>query len=250
MFSTKKEITPATCAQFIRESRNIVALTGAGISTAAGIPDFRGPNGLYVTRQYDPDAVFDIDAFTRNPQPFYDFSRDFLKACHDIRPTLTHTFLAQLEAEGKLTALITQNIDPLHAQAGSKNITFLHGNYWSSHCRSCDAKISFDTLSALMDKESVPHCACGGVIKPDIVFFGEAVHGMPAAYQAVQGSDLLLVLGSSLAVHPAAMLPHEAGGKVVVVNRGEVAFPAGNETWFADTLLDDFFSEVKAILYQ
>ena len=248
MFAARQTIEPAACANLIRDSRRIAVLTGAGISTAAGIPDFRGPKGLYVTRQYDPEAVFEIEAFRRNPKPFYDFSRDFLAVADGIQPTVTHRFLAELEQRGHEVTVVTQNIDPLHTRAGSKNVIFLHGSYACSHCLTCRKPVDYASLCARMKSEPAPRCACGGLIKPDIVFFGESVSKMPRAVRAVVESDLLLVLGSSLAVYPAAMLPHEAGGVVVIVNHGEVSFPAGPKAFFAETYLDPFFSEVAQCL--
>ena len=236
------------CAERIRSSKRIAALTGAGISTAAGIPDFRGPNGLYVTRRYDPDAVFEIHAFRRNPLPFYDFTRDFLGAVRTTEPTLTHHFLAGLEAERKLTAVVTQNIDSLHQKAGSKAVVSVHGDYWTSHCLSCHAEFDLDYMEKAAFAEEVPHCPCSGLIKPDVVFFGEPVYALERAAAVAAGSDFLLVLGSSLNVYPAALLPEQAGGDVLVVNRGEVELaPAGNR-FFVDEDLDAFFGEVSAML--
>jgi NAD-dependent deacetylase len=232
----------------IRRAERIVALTGAGISTAAGIPDFRGPQGLYVTRRYDPERVFEISAFARDPAPFFEFTRDFLGVIDAIEPTLTHRFLAELEGEGRLTAVITQNIDALHQKAGSHNVISVHGDYWTSHCLACRRKYDLDSMKRMVHEVEVPHCSCGAVIKPDVVFFGEPVHGLDEAASAVSGSDLLLVLGSSLSVYPAAFLPEVAGGEVVVVNSGEVGLAPGPDRYFVDADLDGFFGEVRAIL--
>jgi NAD-dependent deacetylase len=232
------------CADLVRGAERVVALTGAGISTAAGIPDFRGPNGLYVTRRYDPDTIFDIDAFHRNPGPFYDFTRDFLGVIHTIEPTLTHRFLSGLEAEGSLTAVITQNIDSLHQKAGSETVISVHGDYWKSHCLSCGDAFDLDHMEKTVVEVNVPRCGCGGVIKPDVVFFGEAVKGLERAAAAVAASDLLLVLGSSLVIYPAAFLPEQAGGDVVVVNQGEVGLAPGPGRYFVDADLDEFFASV------
>ena len=130
-------LPPAACAELIRKARSVVALTGAGISTAAGIPDFRGPKGLYVTRRYDPEKVFEIDWFHRQPRYFYEFSRDFVATVKDIQPTFTHRFLAELEANGRLTGVVTQNIDILHQLAGSHTVLELHGSYRSATCTDC-----------------------------------------------------------------------------------------------------------------
>jgi len=239
---------PAECAARIQSSKHIVALTGAGISTAAGLPDFRGPNGLYVTRRYDPDAVFDIDAFRRDPGPFYAFTRDFLGTFQSLEPTLTHRFLADLESEGKLRSVVTQNIDSLHQKAGTENVISIHGDYWTSHCLSCGTEFTLEYMERAVIDEEVPHCPCSGLIKPDVVFFGEPVHGIERASAAVSESDLLLVLGSSLNIYPAAFLPEMAGGEILVVNQGEVGLPPAEHRFFVDADLDQYFGEVSVVL--
>jgi NAD-dependent deacetylase len=236
------------CAERIRRANRVVALTGAGISTAAGIPDFRGPQGLYVTRQYDPETIFEIGAFHRDPAPFYEFTRDFLGVIHTIEPTSTHRFLADLEAEGKLTAVVTQNIDSLHQKAGSENVISVHGDYWTSHCTVCTRDFALSRMEEMVLETAVPLCSCGGVIKPDVVFFGEAVHDLDLAAAAVAASDLLLVLGSSLVIFPAGFLPEQAGGEVVVVNRGDVGLAPGPGRYFVDADLDEYFAEVAHLL--
>jgi len=236
------------CAELIRGSQAIVALTGAGISTTAGIPDFRGPQGLYVTRRYDPHATFDIGAFHADPAPFYEFTRDFLGLLRDVEPTFTHRFLAGLESRGKLMGVVTQNIDFLHQRAGSRRVVALHGDYWESHCLVCGMAFELAQMKELIADVEVPRCSCGGVIKPDVVFFGEPVHGLEKAAELVAQSDLLLVLGSSLTVYPAAFLPQYAGGEIVVVNKGTVSLPGGPRCHHADADLDGFFSEVAKLL--
>ena len=221
-----------------------MALTGAGVSTAAGIQDFRGPKGLYVTRQYDPETVFDISAFRRDPEPFYEFTRDLLGVIDTIEPTVTHRFLAQLEADGRLTAVVTQNIDSLHQKAGSQQVISVHGDYWTSHCLECGREYDLASMEKKVRTEVVPRCTCDGVIKPDVVFYGEAVRDLELAASAVAASDLLLVLGSTLLVYPAAFLPDQAGGEVVVVNRGAVGLPPGPGRYFVDSDLDQYFEEV------
>ncbi len=241
-------LTPGACARMLRDARRTVALTGAGISTAAGIPDFRGPKGLYVTRRYDPDTVFDIRVFHRRPEPFFEFTRDFLAVVDSLEPTFTHRFLARLEQRGRLRAVVTQNIDALHQQAGSREVLSVHGDYWTSHCLSCGREYGFDELRARLAREEVPRCECGGLVKPDVVFFGEPVRELDRAMAEVAASDLLLVLGSSLTVYPVAWLPEQAGGDVVVVNQGAVGLAPGPDRYFAETGLDGFFEEVAAAL--
>ncbi|HOC43543.1 MAG TPA: Sir2 family NAD-dependent protein deacetylase [Thermoanaerobaculales bacterium] len=240
----RQEISAAGCAERIRSARRVVALTGAGISTAAGVPDFRGPGGIYTTGRYDPQATFEIDGFLRDPAPFFRFTRDVLGLVADLEPTLTHRFLVGLEAAGTLRTVITQNIDPLHQRAGSRGVIAVHGGYWTSHCLACRGRFSLDELLGLLERSPVPFCSCGGVVKPDVVLFGEPVYAMEEAVAAVAAADLLLVLGSSLAVYPAAWLPEVAECPVVVVNRGPVELAAAPDRFFADAELDPFFSEV------
>jgi len=248
-------LSPAACAKLIRSSRSIVALTGAGLSTAAGIPDFRGPQGLYVTRRYDPEKIFEISWFRREPQHFYAFSRDFVATVKEVRPTFTHQFLAQLEAQGELLAVVTQNIDLLHQQAGSRSLVELHGSYDAASCGSCErtfTKLSYAWWQRAMEASPDPpiaRCsACGGVIKPQIVFFGEPVHGMDAAEALVASCDLLLVLGSTLQVAPASLLPYATEATTVIVNQGEVALPEAPQRYFVAAELDGYFRQVAAEL--
>jgi NAD-dependent deacetylase len=240
----RQTIDAEGCADLIRGSRRMVTMTGAGISTTAGIPDFRGPKGLYVTRHYDPETVFDISSFLRDPVPFYDFTRDFLGVIDTIEPTFTHRFLAELEAAGKLLTVVTQNIDSLHQKAGSKEVISVHGDYWTSHCLECAREFDLASMEAAVREAEVPRCSCGGIIKPDVVFYGEAVRDLDRAAAAVASSDLLLVLGSTLVVYPAAFLPDQAGGDVVVVNQGEVSLAPGPGRYFVDADLDEFFADV------
>jgi NAD-dependent deacetylase len=244
----KTSFDAEACASLIRRSERVVALTGAGISTAAGIPDFRGPHGLYVTRRYDPDAVFDIMAFRGDPAPFFEFTRDFLGVLDTLEPTFTHRFLAQLEGAGRLTAVVTQNIDSLHQRAGSRRVISVHGDYWTSHCLGCGREYDFGQLDTMVRELEIPRCACGEIVKPDVVFFGEPVRDLEVAAAVVASSDLLLVLGSSLSVYPAAFLPVQARGDVVVVNRGEVGLSSGRGRFFVDQDLDEFFKDVASCL--
>lgn len=238
-------ITPEECATKIRAAERIAVLTGAGMSTAAGVPDFRGPRGLYVTRAYDPEKVFEINYFDRDPGPFYAFSRDFLGVLAAIEPTYAHRFLAALEKKGKDVGIVTQNIDGLHQRAGSSRVYPFHGDYETAHCRRCERRYTGKELISLMEEAEIPLCAgCGGVIKPDVVFFGEAVRHMAESERLAAESNLMLVLGSSLTVYPAAYLPMCAGGDVVIVNQGSVGMRPAQNAYLADAGLDDFFREV------
>jgi NAD-dependent deacetylase len=230
-------------AALIGASKNTVAFTGAGISTGAGIPDFRGKKGIYATGQYPPN-IFDIEAFVKNPKIFYAYGRDFLEQEKHIRPTFTHSFLSALEHCGRLSRVITQNIDGLHQKAGTGSVIEMHGGYGRSHCLSCGQEYGLAKLRAKVEQDWVPRCdSCRGVIKPDIVFFGEPVRGFEDAEAAVARCELLLVIGTSLTVHPAAFLPQYARGKIVVVNKGSVHMD-NDRAVIVDEDIDAFFRQV------
>jgi len=250
--SAVHSLTAEQCAMMISNAHHIAAFTGAGISTAAGIPDFRGPNGLYTTGKYNADQVFEINYFRRHPEMFYEFSHDFIKLLKTIQPTFTHQFLAHLEADGRLTGLITQNIDALHQRAGSKNIAEVHGSYWSASCLNCS---DFKKTEATLDwwenqikqspRSPVVICShCGGIVKPDVVFFGEPVRHLEKAEKLVRTCDLLLVLGSSLTVYPAAFIPQLCSAPIIVINQGDVMLPSGKEIFYISSDLDGFFKKV------
>jgi len=210
------------CARLIEEAESIAVLTGAGISTNAGIPDFRGPQGLYVTKKYDADTIFDVHHFYSDPKPFYEFAHDFLELEEKIRPTAAHRFLSLLEGKGKLKGVVTQNIDALHFKAGSQTVYEMHGSFWNSYCIECGAPYNFPELKTRMAESFVPQCNCGAVIKPDIVFFGENVKYYNEASRLAQNSDLFFIIGSSCVVFPAAMIPTFASGKIIIINKGQV----------------------------
>jgi NAD-dependent deacetylase len=246
-------MTPEQCAQLIEKSKKIVVLTGAGISTAAGIPDFRGPRGLYVTRQYDPNKVFEVSVFRNEPEYFYQFTQDFVTVVKEIKPTFTHYFLTALEKMGKLSTVVTQNIDLLHQTSGTSKVIEIHGSYGSARCLSCGAKLDGLTYSwwdeNLKKSASAPvvRCfKCQGLIKPDIVFFSEAVNDYERAEQAIGRCDLLFVMGSSLAVSPASYLPHSTNSETVVINQGRVALPVAEHRHFIDADLDSYLKDVSA----
>jgi NAD-dependent deacetylase len=244
----KGDASPRACARWICERGPAVALTGAGMSTAAGIPDFRGPQGLYVTRRYDPERVFELSAFLRDPSPFFEFSRDFLEVLDSVQPTVTHRVLAALERVGLLDAVVTQNIDALHQEAGSQHVVEVHGSYWSSRCLSCARSYDSKQLRSLVLAAEVARCDCGGVVKPDVVFFGEPVLALEEAADVIRRAGLLLVLGSSLSVFPAAWLPEHCAGTVLAVNLGEVGLRPGPDRFVVEAELDAYFGEVAALL--
>ncbi|MCL2294352.1 MAG: NAD-dependent deacetylase [Spirochaetes bacterium] len=209
----------------LKESKYVVALTGAGISTLSGIKDFRGKDGLY--KHKDADKMFDIDWFHRDPSIYYGAAKDFLYNMRDVSPSIVHQVLADLEAKGILKAVITQNIDVLHQKAGSKKVLELHGSIGIHRCIKCNATATFDEVTEILNNNEVPHCKrCNVVFKPDIVFFGESLPMDVLSEAQVHASkaDLCIVLGSTLTVNPAAMIPAftvQNGGKLVIVNNME-----------------------------
>lgn len=238
---------PAELAALIMRAERIVALTGAGLSTSAGIPDFRGPQGLYVTRRYDPVKTFEIAWFHREPGHFYRFAADFIELLARIQPTFAHTFLARLETAGRLSAVVTQNIDMLHQAAGNRKVIELHGSPASATCCACGKHYApldvawWRRALAASAATLVVRCpSCQGVLKPDIVFYGEPVQRFAEAEAAVRGCDLLLVLGTSLTVYPAALLPELTAAPVIAVSQGEVALAPARHHHIVNADLDDF----------
>ena len=211
-------------------ARCVAAMTGAGVSTLCGIPDFRGPQGLY--RNPDAERIFDIDWFDRDPAVYYRGCRELVYGLGDYRPGPVHEALKMLEDAGRLQGIITQNIDMLHQKAGSSNVYEVHGSPILHHCRRCGAERTFDEVRAMIAGNGgleslgapyVPRCSCGGAFKPDITFFGESLpeEAFMRSQELAMKADVMLVLGTSLTVYPAAGLPKitlRAGGKVFIVN--------------------------------
>jgi NAD-dependent deacetylase len=206
-------------AELIRANQPCVVLTGAGVSTESGIPDFRSPNGIWA--QYDPMEYATISAFRRDPEKVWDFYGRRLGVLEEARPNAAHAALAELEAAGWVRAVITQNIDRLHERAGSRDVIEVHGSIRTSSCLECGERVPFDDVVARLP---VPRCSCGEVLKPDVVMFGELlpVDAIDRASELARRAALLLVVGSSLEVYPVAALPDDtlrAGGKLAIVNR-------------------------------
>ncbi|MBP5212729.1 MAG: RNA polymerase subunit sigma [Pyramidobacter sp.] len=240
------------CAELILNSHCTAVVSGAGMSTAAGIPDFRGPKGIYRRADVEADRLFDIGWFRRDPSYYYRFHRECVNMLAGIEPTFTHKFLAKLEEENLLQGIVTQNFDGLHEAAGSKNVYTIHGTIRKAYCTSCGEYYGYDAVNKLLETADVPRCSrCGGVIKPDIVFFGENVKYLDECQRLCSRAELLFVLGSSLNVYPAALLPQMCNGSIVVVNRGEVSsdyLSPSRITLRVDDDLDAFFKEVDAIM--
>ncbi len=209
--------------ELIVNSKHCVVLTGAGISTLSGIPDFRGVGGLYNRKDIDANRLFDISAFRVDPSYYYKHSHDFLYA-KAATPNIVHEVLAKLEHMGYIKAIITQNVDILHQKGGSNEVFELHGSPMIHTCLKCAAEYDFDSVLSILVKEEVPHCpSCNGVLKPNIVFFGESlpVHALSMAQMHAEKADLLLILGTSLTVFPAADIPRIAnanGATIAIIN--------------------------------
>lgn len=208
--------------QLLLSSRHAVAFTGAGVSTLSGLPAFRGPKGLYSNPDYA--RMFDIDLFDRDPVFFYTQGKNLLYGEGDVTSSLVHRTLADWENRGLLKAVITQNIDLLHQQAGSKKVIEVHGSPAVHRCRTCGSRSPYGEIRTRVQAGEIPpRCSCGGVFKPDITFFGENLPEMAweQALEEASRCDLMLVLGTSLTVQPAARLPRIAlgrGAKLVIIN--------------------------------
>jgi NAD-dependent deacetylase len=220
----------ARLAELISESEVVVALTGAGISVPSGIPDFRTP-GIGLWANVDPMEVAHIDVFRRDPERFWHFYGDRFQALEDKRPNGAHVALARLEAAGRLTAVITQNIDRLHARAGTQDLVEVHGTIDHSSCLVCRTRYPIAEVRSRLgaDAAGVPRCECGRPLKPDVVLFGEYLpeDALRRAQTLAASADLLLCIGSSLEVYPVGQLPAVTlanGGKVAIVTQGRTPF--------------------------
>lgn len=212
--------------ELIKQSKRMTVFTGAGVSTMSGIPDFRGPHGVYSDPWHgmDVEDIISIDFFRKDPKTFYAWAKDVWYRLENYEPNVVHRMCALLEKKGYIKGVFTQNIDMLHQKAGSAHVRELHGSPEVSHCTKCGATFPYKDIAPVVLKDEVPKCPkCGGVIKPDIVFYGEALNGriLDLAQEEFSHTDLCLVMGSSLTVQPAASLPLIAsysGGKVVIIN--------------------------------
>jgi NAD-dependent deacetylase len=236
-------------AELIRNSRRTVALTGAGISVPSGIPDFRSP-GTGMWEKVDPMEVAHIEVFHREPKRFWTYYRPRFGMLEDKLPNRAHEVLAELEAQGRLEAVITQNIDRLHRRAGSRRVIEVHGTIETSSCVTCSASYPLEQVEDLFDFEGVARCEqCGGAVKPDVVLFGEMLPAgaMEEAFALASGADLMLCIGSSLEVHPVASLPMttlDHGGRLAIVTKGPTPYDQ-----HADVRMDgDVVDALEALL--
>ena len=215
-------------ADLIRAAQPCVVLTGAGVSTESGIPDFRSAGGIWA--QYDPMEYATIQAFRRDPVKVWDFYAKRLEVLKEAEPNRAHRALAKLERGGWVDAVVTQNVDRLHERAGSRDVVEVHGSIRTSSCLDCGERVPFDEVVRLLADAPAPPCPrCGRILKPDVVMFGELLPeaAMERASELARGASLLLVVGSTLEVWPVAGLPREtlgAGGRLAIVNRGPTAY--------------------------
>ena len=209
----------AKLKQWVAESDNIVFFGGAGVSTESGIPDFRSVDGLYNQKwKYPPETILSHSFFERDPAEYYRFHREKL-VIDGVKPNRAHTRLAELEQEGKLRAVITQNIDGLHQAAGSKNVLELHGSILRAYCSRCRKPYDADVIN---HGQGIPRCSCGGIIRPDIVLYEEPLDDdvIMRAVHYIRNADVLIVGGTSLRVYPAAgLINYYRGNKLVLITR-------------------------------
>jgi len=232
----------------IQESKFMVALTGAGVSTLSGIRDFRGKNGLY--NEMDAEKIFSLEYFEKDPSFYYSNAGSFIYNINEKEASIVHIVLGELEKRGFLKALITQNIDLLHQKGGSKNVIEIHGSPEIHYCLRCAGiRVGFEEAAAAVRNGKMPLCPkCGRVLKPAITFFGESlpVQALREAVDASQMADLMLVLGTSLTVYPAASTPEytlRSGGKIVIVNNMPTPLDRRAELCFDD--LGSVFEELE-----
>ena len=231
--------------QIIDSHDRIVFFGGAGVSTESGIPDFRSQDGLYhMQYKYPPETIISHSFFMRNPEEFWRFYRDKMLIT-GAEPNPAHKKLAELEAAGKLTAVVTQNIDGLHQKAGSKNVFELHGSTLRNYCMKCGAFYGFDDL---MKMDMVPHCTkCGGMVKPDVVLYEEGLDSdiINGAVKAIRDADCLIIGGTSLVVYPAAgLIDYFRGDTLVLINKSATARDAGADLVITDPI-GEVFSQIR-----
>lgn len=225
--------------EILSKSRNTVFFGGAGVSTESGIPDFRSVDGLYNQKyKFPPETILSDDFFFSQTEEFYRFYRDKM-LCLDAKPNAAHIKLAEMEQKGKLSAIITQNIDGLHQKAGSKRVYELHGSVHRNYCRKCGKLFDAEYM---LKSEGVPHCQCGGLIKPDVVLYGEQLDNevVNGAVNAIANADTLIIGGTSLVVYPAAgLINYFRGNDLVIINMSPT-----NADSSADLLIESKIGEV------
>lgn len=225
-----------TLKQWIQESNRIVFFGGAGVSTESGIPDFRSVDGLYSQKfDYPPETIISHSFYERKPEYFFRFYREKMLPL-GYEPNVTHKVLARWEKEGKLSAVVTQNIDGLHQKAGSKRVYELHGSVLRNYCTRCR---KFHSAEFVKESKSIPRCDCGGIVKPDVVLYEEQLDGdtIERSVMAISRADLLIVAGTSLTVYPAAgLVNYYRGNRLVLINRDATPYDDQADLVFHDNL--------------
>ena len=225
-----------TLRSWVEESSNIVAFTGAGVSTESGVKDFRSKDGLYSQKfDYPPETIISHSFYLQNPEYFFKFYREKMMPL-EVEPNITHYTLAKWEREGRLRAVVTQNIDGLHQKAGSKRVYELHGSILRNYCTRCG---KFYPAEFVKNAPGIPRCDCGGIVKPDVVLYEEGLNQkvVEGALEAICQADLLLVAGTSLTVYPAAgFLRYYAGNRLVLINRDPTPYDDRANLVFHDSL--------------
>ena len=228
-----------TLKRWISESSRIVFFGGAGVSTESGIPDFRSVDGLYSQKfDYPPETIISHSFYERRPEYFFRFYREKMLPL-GFEPNITHKALAKWEQQGKLSAVVTQNIDGLHQKAGSKRVYELHGSVLRNYCTRCN---KFHTAEFVKNADGIPRCSCGGIVKPDVVLYEEGLDEdvIDCALQAISNADVLIVGGTSLTVYPAAgLIRYYRGKKLVLINRDETPYDT-----YANLILHESLGEV------
>ncbi len=229
-------------AELLKDAKDIACLTGAGMSTESGIPDFRSPNGIYNT--LSSEEIFDINKFNREPSGFFKINGPLYCSIIEAKPNAGHLALAELETKfHKNVSVATQNIDGLHQKAGSTKVFEVHGTMHTLTCRKCGAQVVCNDYLAVFQNGETPRCKCGGIFKPDVTFYGENLpeQAFNDSIRAFRRCDLAIVLGTSLVVYPAASLPSQRPytSKLVIINRSETAMDDE-----ADIVINDSIGEV------
>ena len=229
--------------KWVSESQNIVFFGGAGVSTESGIPDFRSVDGLYNQKfEYPPETIISHSFYERKPEYFFRFYREKMMPL-GFEPNITHKVLARWEAEGKLAAVVTQNIDGLHQKAGSKRVLELHGSILRNYCVRCG---KFHSAEFVKSADGVPKCDCGGTVKPDVVLYEEPLNQRTIfdSIEAIADADLLIVAGTSLTVYPAAgLVDYYRGDRLVLINRDTTPYDDRADLVFHESL-GNIFSEL------
>ena len=229
--------------KWIDESSSIVFFGGAGVSTESGIPDFRSVDGLYNQKfDYPPETIISRSFYERDPAYFFRFYREKMLPL-DHEPNITHKVLAKWEAEGKLSAVVTQNIDGLHQKAGSRVVHELHGSVLRNYCTHCR---KFHSAEFVKNAAGIPRCDCGGIVKPDVVLYEEGLDQdtIEKSVMAIRGADLMIVAGTSLTVYPAAgLIRYYRGTRLVLINRDATPYDRYANLVFHDSL-GNIFSQL------